>query len=412
MKKQSTKKRAGSEATKGGNAKPPKVTKPHADFPLWPHPSGRWCKKVRGRAIYFGKTSDDPNGTRALERWIADRDYLLAGKTPPGDKTALTVGDLANLYLEARDADVNAGELTVDAFECYRRTAKRLIETFGRRRQVIDLGPEDFRLLRTQLAKEYSPTTLTAEIARTRAFFNWAVKDERVDRVRFGDALRAPSARTLLVARNASPAPMLEKADLRRIIDAAPNPLKACVLLGINAAFGPHDVATLPRDAVDLDGDGGWVAYPRPKTGVARRCPLWPETAKAIREALANRPKPVNSEHDYLAFLDPAGMPIKRVGLAFRRHLEALKLYQPKLGLYTLRRIFRTVADEVRDWPAIDLVMGHSRAPGDMGAVYRQTIDDSRLQTVVARVHDWLYDDAADDDQGDAPDVVPFSRMG
>ena len=392
--KKSTRKRAGSKASK-----------PRPDFPLWPHPSGRWCKKCRGRAHYFGKTSDDPNGTRALERWLAEKDYLLAGKTPPSNKTALTVGDMCNLYLEARDADVNAGELTVDAFECYKRTAKRLIATFGRRRQVVDLGPDDFRLLRTQLAKEYSPTTLTAEIARTRAFFNWAARDERVDRVRFGDALRAPSTRTLLVARNASPAPMLEKADLRRIIDEAPNPLRACILLGINAAFGPHDVATLPRDAVDLDGDGGWVAYPRPKTGVARRCPLWPETAKAIREALANRPKPVNSEHDYLAFLDPAGMPIKRIGLAFRRHLEALGLYQPRLGLYVLRRLHRTVADATLDQAACDLIMGHARH--DMASVYRQTIDDSRLQAVAEHVRRWLHGDQAED-QGDSPDVLQF----
>lgn len=30
-----------------------KIAKPSKDFPLTPHPSGRWCKKVRGVLHYF-----------------------------------------------------------------------------------------------------------------------------------------------------------------------------------------------------------------------------------------------------------------------------------------------------------------------------------------------------------------------
>jgi hypothetical protein len=49
-------------------------------------------------------------------------------------------------------------------------------------------------------------------------------------------------------------------------------------------------VARLPLSAVDLDA--GVIDFPRPKTGIPRRCPLWPETAAAIRELLAKRPAP------------------------------------------------------------------------------------------------------------------------
>ncbi|NQT37576.1 MAG: hypothetical protein HQ581_08810 [Planctomycetes bacterium] len=405
MKKKSTQKR-----TAG------KPSKPHPDFPLFVHggrtTAWRWAKKVRGKLVYFGKVADDPDGAAALERWIADRDYLLAGKTPPGDKTALTIGDMVNLYLEARDADVTAGELSSDAFECYTRTARRLIATFGRRRQVVDLGPDDFRGLRAALAKEYAPTTLMAEIARTRAFFNWAVRDELVERVRFGEGLKAPSARTLLTARNADPPKMLEVAELRQVIDQAPAPYKAYILLGVNAAYGAHDVATLPRKAIDLDG--AWVTHARPKTGVARRCPLWPETVQAIREALAVQVAPEAPKYEHLAFLNKDGRPYdngrtSRIGVWFGTHLRRLGLYQPRLGFYVLRRVFRTVADATLDQAACDVIMGHTRH--DMASVYRQGVDDSRLQAVTDHVHAWLFDDA-DDGQGEEPDVVPFSRIG
>ena len=42
------------------------VRKPRPDFPLFPHQPGRWAKKVRGKLVYFGKTADDPKGSRAL----------------------------------------------------------------------------------------------------------------------------------------------------------------------------------------------------------------------------------------------------------------------------------------------------------------------------------------------------------
>jgi hypothetical protein len=52
--------------------------------------------------------------------------------------------------------------------------------------------------------------------------------------------------------------------------------LKAMILLGINGGLGNTDISELVHAAVNLDT--GWIDYPRPKTGVARRFPLWDET--------------------------------------------------------------------------------------------------------------------------------------
>src|SRR5262249_16309780 len=69
-----------------------------------------------------------------------------------------------------------------------------------------------------------------------------------------------------------------------------------------------------------------------------------------------------------------------------------------KLGInghrnyYTLRHTFRTTADEVRDQPAADYIMGHE-VP-HMSSIYRETISDERLKAVTDHVRAWLFGEA------------------
>ena len=43
-------------------------SKPYPGFPMFPHATGRWAKKIRQKLHYFGKIADDPDGKQALER--------------------------------------------------------------------------------------------------------------------------------------------------------------------------------------------------------------------------------------------------------------------------------------------------------------------------------------------------------
>jgi integrase len=95
--------------------------------------------------------------------------------------------------------------------------------------------------------------------------------------------------------------------EVRQLIDAAPQPLKAMILLGINCGLGNADCGQLPLTALDLPR--GVIDFPRPKTGIPRRSPLWPETVEALKEALVKRPQPKDEEHAGLLFLTMYGAP-------------------------------------------------------------------------------------------------------
>jgi integrase len=125
--------------------------------------------------------------------------------------------------------------------------------------------------------------------------------------------------------------------------------------------------------------------------------PLWPETVEAIRQAIAARPKPADYESCGLVFLTAIGTPWIRPSASYRSDhltkrfielLQKLGLHRKRFGFYTLRHVFRTVADAARDTPAADLIMGH--ADPSMAGHYRERIDDARLRAVTDHVRTWL----------------------
>ncbi len=393
--------------TKTGPAKAPAAKKPHPDFPLTRHPRGYWCKKVRGKMSYFGKIADDPEGEKALNLWLEQKDDLLAGRTPrvqPGD--GLTVADLVNHYLNAKKARIESGELLQQTWDEYFKTCTLITDVFGSGRLAEDLAADDFQQLRATMAKNWGPVRLANEIQRTRSVFKYGFDNSLLDKpVRFGSEFVKPSQKVLRKQRNKKGPRMFEADELRKLLDekrpegASPQ-LRAMIYLGINAAFGCTDCATIPAKAVNLKT--GWLTFPRTKTGIQRRIPLWAETVTAIRAATKASPAPVDDDHRGLLFISARG---KSFAQAKQTHwlvsgetaalLRRLKMDRPGLGFYALRHTFQTVAEGARDLAAVQSIMGHAAAANDMSAVYRERVDDERLLAVTQHVRKWLLPVAA-----------------
>jgi integrase len=390
--------------------------KPYPDFPLSPHPSGTWQKKIRGKIHYFGRWGRIRDGKmervegdgwkEALEEYKAVADDLHAGRTPRVKSEGLTVAGLCNHFLTAKTWKVSAGELSARSLMEYKEVTDLIVAAFGKTRLVEDLAADDFGKLRADFAERWGPVRLGNAITRVKSVFKYGLDNGLVEKpVRYGGEFKKPDKTVLRRHRAQSGGKMLEADQVRRLIDAADVQLRAMILLGVNAGFGNGDCATLPLSALDLDA--GWLDYPRPKTGIARRCPLWPETAAAVREVLAVRPEPRKEGAAGLVFTTARGTPwihftstggrIDNITIQFTLLLRRLGLHRPGIGFYVLRHVFRTVADIARDPVAIDVIMGHTDP--SMGGHYRERVEDDRLRAVAGHVRTWLF--------GGAPDGIP-----
>ena len=378
--------------------KPPK---PYPTFPLFAHASGRWAKKIRGKFEYFGSWKDDPKGERALQQFLEEQDTLYAGgRRRRKGEHGPTVVDVCSDYLDAKEKLADNGEITRRSFRDYRETSDFIVENLGKRTLVAGLTPRDFERLRAKLAERLGPTRLGHEVQRIRSVFKFAYESQIIEKpVLFGPGFKKPSLRVLRVQRAKNGERMFSAAEIRKILKASDTTMRAMVLLGANGGMGQSDLAALPIAALDLKGR--WCVYPRPKTGINRRIPLWPETTAAIREAIAARPEPKDEPDAGLVFLTDTGLPwvretregvhLDHITKRFIRLLNDLGLKRPRVSFYALRHTFQTVADEARDPVAVSSIMGHVASSSDMASVYRQRISDARLLVVTEHVRGWVF---------------------
>lgn len=387
------------------------MTKPRIQkrFPLFKHQTGQWAKKVRKRTHYFGVDKDE-----ALAKWNHDSLWLLRGLTPPreGDAAEPTVNDLCNKFLTAKKALIQSGELSRRTFASYFTVCETLVEFFGGKRPLKDLTPQDFITLRAKIAETNGPVGLSNTVQRIRTVIHFAF-DTLDIAIRFGrKSFVKAKANIMRAEENRRGSRMFEADEIRGMLDSAKQPLRSMILLAVNAGLGQSDLANLPVGAID----GAWLNFPRPKTGIDRRCPLWPETCASIADWIAKRPASADESDAGLLFITKYGRPFVRtregksgktiaidgISQEFRKLLKALKI-ERNGNLYNLRHTHRTIADASKDQPACDFIMGHAPEGDDMASKYRERIGDDRLLAVTDVVHAWLWPKQS------GPATIPFS---
>jgi integrase len=233
-----------------------------------------------------------------LKLYEAQADDLHAGRTPRAAKQGeLTVNSACNNFLTSKLLLLESGEITAGTFKEYRQTCERLVNFFGGKTPVDGLEAIEFEKLRASIAKDWGPVRLPNEVVRVRSVFKYNRKSDLVP-----DEFKKPKAEVLRKQRAAAGKRLFTAEEIRWLLDGkdttnargesqhlagAGVQLRAMILLAINCGFGNADVADLPLSVCDLAN--GWIDFPRPKTGVERRCPLWPETVAALQKALDDR---------------------------------------------------------------------------------------------------------------------------
>lgn len=396
-----------------------KPQKPYPSYPLTAHNNGQWCKKIRGKVYFFGVWAT-PDA--ALDEYLRVAADLHAGRQPRTETISpdqVTVKELCNHYLTHQLRKVETGEVNPRSFEDYRRTTESFAKSVGLGRPASDLSPTDFELYRQKIARRgltgsgrgLGVHALTRAITIVRSIFHYAYEINLIDKpVKYGQAFERPSAALKRKSRHASELAngkrLFTAPEIQALLRVAETPVRAMILLGINGGFGNTDCAHLPLIAIDFEDSV--VEFDRPKTGIERVVPLWPETVEALGRAVAKRPKPVDSQTAGLVFLTESGYPYVRdrihntnatdiervvtidgINQKFSNLLRSLGLKRKGISFYTLRHTFRTWADEVKDQHAIHRIMGHV-IPG-MSGIYVEEISLDRLRAVTEHVRKKLF---------------------
>jgi len=364
-----------------------------------------------------------------LQTYLRQAPDLHAGREarpPTLSADGVTVKQVVNHYLTFQIRRAESNEIGFQWFENCRTVLENFTQFVGTGRLVSDLRPDDFQRYRQRLAAQglagrggLGVHALNRAVTVVRGMLKYAYEVDLLKfPVKLGKSFARPSAtlkrKSQQACELANGKRLFDANAITKLINAAEDPLRAMILLGINGGFGNIDCARLPISAVDWDH--AIIRFPRPKTGIERVVPMWPKTLAALRMTLEQRPEPAEGAYSGLLFLTRDGKPWIREnllrtdegnvkGLAignsirnkFGALLSKLGLKRKGIGFYTLRHTFRTWADEVRDQHAIHRIMGHT-IPG-MSGIYVEEISLDRLRAVVEHVRQKLFppEDAVSD---------------
>jgi hypothetical protein len=320
--------------------------RPYPKFPLTPHKTGQWKKRVGGRDFYFGRWHDpdvgirwgdlaqvDPTGRMwkaAFEEYNTFARREAEGQLMAAKSVDVSIEAVASAFLNAEHDRLDAGDIKPRTYEGHRDALRQLLAGVGPHVLIRTLDEEtDLATLKGYLAalrSRFGAWTFNRHVRSLRAMFRWAINP--VDGVLTGPLrllgviktvstrVRRREQREARSAAGGRHMPTIP--ELRALHDAASPRLRACYLLAYFAAYGQGDCAELTTELLQFDPlphlglPVGWglIHFPRPKSEIDRACALPPIVVDAVRAAVASRPVPARAELANRAFLTEQGQPI------------------------------------------------------------------------------------------------------
>ena len=341
-------------------------------FPLTLHPTGQYCKKIKGKMHYFGT-----DRKQALERYRGQATYLHGYQgSAARPNSGVTLKELCDLYLHYQHSRVLADELTPKHYSDQAASLHKLVIFLGGARRIESISTLDLQNYKRRLRGVYgSAHRLNLHIGVMKAMFHWARKNDVIENMPNIDAV----SKGKIVHQER---PIFDARQIRRILAVANAKMRAMIWLGLNCGFGCTDCATLEWKNLDLDH--GRVVLPRHKTGVPSNLPLWPETVQALRQV---------PRSGSLVFYTREGHPwirtyrrtrsdgtsrytaVNAISSMFARLLNRTKIHTPPgSGFYTLRRTAATLAARSGDPFAVQRLLGHANL--DMATRYVQDVSE------------------------------------
>jgi len=330
-------------------------------FPLTLHPTGQYCKKIKGKLYYFGS-----NKKEALQKYLDKATSLHThqedSQKPTGNN--MTLKQLCDMYLRYQYSKVQANDLTASHYNEQIGSLNKLMSFLGQNIEVNKISTLDLQNYKRMIQKSHvSVCRLNLHISIMKAMFHWARKNDILENIPNIDAV----SRGKIVHHEKF---TFNQEQVNKLLSAAAADIKmrAMIWLGLNCGFGCTDCAELRWS--DLDLVNARVKLPRRKTGILRDLPLWPETVEAI-EKVPKTGKLVfytSRGNPYIQTLlktDGNGngkyITLNTITTKFSRLIKKSGLDVPKgTGFYTLRRTAATIAARSGDPFAVQRLLGHA----------------------------------------------------
>lgn len=306
----------------------------------------------------------------------------------PQQVSGASVEDVVDAFLSEQEERVETGEIEPITFESLQKCAGLILKKIPKTLPVESVSQQHVKDLRTYIVGRSTPTVAKVDMSKIKMIFKFGI-DENVftaEQLKLDRNFKPPSKTMIRKHRNAQPKKLFKPNEVRDLLKHATAPLKLMIYLGLNCGMNNADICNLKRSHIE----SGWLDYPRHKTGVERRVPLWKETIKAYESYLKQRPVATTREDKQLVFVTMTGrQQWTRYAIAneFRKTKTKASVGD---GSYTwLRHTFQTIGDnETRDFVAVRAIMGH--VDDSISGMYREEISEKRLKAVVNAVRKWM----------------------